>query len=529
MSWAHGLVVDNDAGWQEITVDKRRKQRRGTGVAGWLGRLAWLAARGLAWLAVLVCGFAYHNPLVTALAVLALLLVVSGWYWSALGVAMLAAAGLTAWFLVAPQSFDRWVVSPGRRWWRRRRYRSHWADVMVAARLVVKDARRRELAPRLARVKQGRFADVLKVKLPDGITTDDFAQHLGGIAEAMRAREARIVPAPRGWVPKWIQARAAGEFTPGTYRPGRVFVRLVFGDPLCHIVPGADVDAGEVELLAVPIGRRDDGARWLLSLLGTHILLAGATGAGKGSVLWSIIAALGPAIRRGTVQVVGLDPKGGMELGFGRELFRQLVTMDGPEAEEHAVAFLESLAEEADRRAGMLAGRTRTLTPSVQVPFLLIVIDELASVTAFIADSKRRQRADVALGRLLTKGRAPGMCVIGALQDPRKDVVKWRDLFPTRIALRLVEASQVDLVLGDGAHNRGARCEAIPNTAPGVGYVAEDGAAAITRVRAGYLTDADIRRVATTYRPAPADEGLRVIDGHAVPHPATGQATGYAA
>lgn len=523
MSWAHGLVVDNDAGWQEITVDKG-SHRRGAGLAGWLGILARLAMQGLCWLVVLVCGFAYHNPLVTALAALVVALVVSGWYAAALGAGMLAAAGLAAWFLLASEGFDRWVLSPGRCWWRRRRYRSHWADVMVAARLVVKDARRRELAPRLARIKQGRFADVLKVKLPDGITTDEFADHLGEIAEAMRARESRIVPAPRLWAPKWVTARAAGEFRSGTYRPGRVFVRLVYGDPLCHIVSGADLDGTEVELAAVPIGRRDDGARWLVSLVGTHILLAGATGAGKGSVLWSIIAALGPAIRRGVVQVVGLDPKGGMELGFGRELFRQLVTMDGPDAEEDAVAFLESLAEEADRRAGLLAGHARSLSPSVQVPFLLIVIDELASVTAFIADSKRRQRAEAALGRLLTKGRAPGMCVIGALQDPRKDVVKWRDLFPTRIALRLVEPSQVDLVLGDGAHKRGARCDTIPMTAPGVGYVAEEGAAAITRVRAGYLTDDDIRRVATTYRPGPADEGLRVIDGDAAPGSATDQA-----
>jgi S-DNA-T family DNA segregation ATPase FtsK/SpoIIIE len=124
-------------------------------------------------------------------------------------------------------------------------------------------------------------------------------------------------------------------------------------------------------------------------------------------------------------------------------------------------------------------------------------------VTAFIADNKQRQRAEAALGRLLTKGRAPGMCVVGALQDPRKEVVKWRDLFPTRIALRLVEDSQVDMVLGDGARKRGARCDEISEAAPGVGYVVEDGSKAVTRVRAGYLTDDDIRTLAQTFRPGP--------------------------
>ena len=43
-----------------------------------------------------------------------------------------------------------------------------------------------------------------------------------------------------------------------------------------------------------------------------------------------------------------------------------------------------------------------------------------------------------------------GVCVVGALQDPRKDVISLRNLFSTRIALRLDESDQVDMVLGDG-------------------------------------------------------------------------------
>jgi S-DNA-T family DNA segregation ATPase FtsK/SpoIIIE len=405
------------------------------------------------------------------------------------------------------------VTSRLRQWWRRRRYARKWADLMVAGRLTVRDRRRRELAPRLARIQQGRFADVLKVKLPDGLTAAKFADRLPEITEALRARESRLLPAPRRRVPAWLARRLPKEFAAGDRRPGVAFLRLAFGDPLVHVVAGASmVPAEDIDFGAVRIGRRDDGKDWLVSLLATHILLAGATGAGKGSVLWSLVAGIGPAIRAGLVQVVGIDPKGGMELGFGRELFRKLVTMDGRDAEEEVVAFLEELADEADRRASALAGYARTLTPSTAMPFVLVVIDELASVTAFIADSKRRQRAEAALGRLLTKGRAPGMCVIGALQDPRKEVVKWRDLFPTRIALRLVEGTQVDMVLGDGARKRGARCDEISETAPGVGYVVEDGSQTVTRVRAAYLTDNDIRTLATTYRPGPV---LHSVEGAA--------------
>ena len=55
------------------------------------------------------------------------------------------------------------------------------------------------------------------------------------------------------------------------------------------------------------------------------------------------------------------------------------------------------------------------------------------------------------------KGRAVGYCVVAALQDPRKDVLSIRNLFPDRIAMRLDEPEQVDMVLGDGARDRGGR------------------------------------------------------------------------
>lgn len=508
MAWGNSITIDKNAAWQEVHVSTSAARPHGW---GWL---AWLALRLcglLALLVVLLGTFVGVNWLLSVSLLPALWAYSAGLPWLALAAVIAVAGGYGAWFWWAAESFDVRIVSPLRRWWRRRRYAYRWADLMVAGGLTVKDRRRRQLAPRLARVRQGRFADVLKVRLPAGVTADRFAERLPEITEVLRAREARVLPAPRRRLPNWLAARLPAEFAAPDRKPGVVFLRLAFGDPLVRVVTGAtDIPAAEVDLSAVRIGRRDDGADWQVSLLGTHVLLAGATGAGKGSVLWSLLAGIGPAIRDGLVQVVGIDPKGGMELGFGRELFRALLTMDGAGAEDEAVSFLEELADEADRRASQLAGHTRLLEPSRNLPFLLIVVDELASVTAFIADSKKRQRAEVALGRLLTKGRAPGMCVVAALQDPRKEIVKWRDLFPTRIALRLVEAGQTELVLRDGARERGARCERISETAPGVGYVVEDGSQAVTRVRAAYLADDDIRALAQTYRPGPV---LHSVEG----------------
>src|SRR5207302_7842462 len=59
---------------------------------------------------------------------------------------------------------------------------------------------------------------------------------------------------------------------------------------------------------------------------------------------------------------------------------------------------------------------------------------------------------------LLSQGRSVGYAVVGALQDPRKETLGYRDLFTVRVALRL-PGEMTDLVLGRGAKEAGARSE----------------------------------------------------------------------
>ena len=253
-------------------------------------------------------------------------------------------------------------------------------------------------------------------------------------------------------------------------------------------------------MAALPVGVREDGTPWLLRLVGTHLLVAGVTGAGKGSVVWSILRALAPAIRSGWVQVWAVDGKAGMELAPGKPLFTNLATTveDGVDLLEQAVVVMTD-------RAARLAGQARTHTPSVEEPLLVVLVDEVALLTAYLPDRKLRDRAERALATLATQGRAPGVVLVAALQDPRKEVLGLRNLFPTKVGMRLDEKTQVDMVLGDGARDAGAACHKIPETLPGVAYVKLDGLREPVRVRASYLTDADITQLAATYRaPTPA-------------------------
>ena len=195
-----------------------------------------------------------------------------------------------------------------------------------------------------------------------------------------------------------------------------------------------------------------------------------------------------------------------MELAYGRVIFdlRGQYAAD-PQA---IAAMLEAAVADMQARAARFAGRQRDHTPTTEDPFTVVLVDEVAFLTAYQPDRKLKDRIMAALATLTTQGRAVGYCVVAALQDPRKDVLTIRNLFPDRIAMRLDEPEQVDMVLGDGARDRGAACELIsadPATGAGVAFVRLEADPDPVRVRAGWVTDADIRAMADQCLPELAE------------------------
>ena len=448
-------------------------------VMGLLFRAVWLAIKA-AW-AVLV--MAARHPL---LALAAVLVGAVDQFagrnvtiWTGLALVVV----LVGWRLGWPTSFRRVVGLPVAQAWRGFAYRLWWPHVAARHGLVAhsmdtnSESRMDREVAKLGKVKiTSGGIERLQIKLPVGLKPADVEQVADGLACAFRVRQCRVTPD----------------------RPGRVWVELHRRDVLAPVVRPLPINDA-VNLAGVPVGRHEDGTDWLFRILGTHVLIAGATGAGKGSVIWSLLRGLAGSVADGSVQVWAIDPKGGMELGPGKPLFTRFEDST-PEA---MCELLEELVTVKDARAKALASqglRKHTATPDS--PHILAVVDELATLTAF-AERKVTQRIDQALGLLLTQGRACGITVLAAVQDPGKDVVGWRDLFPTRLAMRLDNPVQVDMVLGDGAREQGARADHISEFTPGVAYMRVEGTRTIRRVRASYLSDADIADLARTY-PAPA-------------------------
>ena len=178
------------------------------------------------------------------------------------------------------------------------------------------------------------------------------------------------------------------------------------------------------------VGATEAGRWWPLPVLGHHILIAGATGSGKGSVVWSLIAALAPAVRAGSVQLCVIDPKGGMEFGRGADVVRRVRLRQ--RRRRHSGCCARSLTV-MQQRAARLRGRTRLHAPTVAEPLIVLIVDELASLTAYISDRKIRTEVEQLLGLLLSQGRAVGVSVVAAVQDPSKEVLPIRQLFTVRV------------------------------------------------------------------------------------------------
>ncbi|MFF0493599.1 FtsK/SpoIIIE domain-containing protein [Nocardia sp. NPDC004068] len=285
--------------------------------------------------------------------------------------------------------------------------------------------------------------------------------------------------------------------------PGWVRLQVRVVDTLAESTTRSTAAPEGVDLQAVPVGIREDGDLWLLRILYAHILLAGATGSGKGSVLWSILLGLGPAIKAGVVDVWLADPKGGAEFGRGENrLFVRFAT----DAATILATLEEAVRAMDERLASMRAAGVRKHVPTSDEPLILIIIDEAASLSSY-ADRADQERFRQLTGQLLSKGRAAAVSVVAALQDPSKETMPNRQLFPVRVGLRLDEPTQTTMVHGQGSRLRGARCDEISSDTPGVGYVGEDGTTEFVRVRAFWIDDDQADAIVDTYSPAPEITG----------------------
>lgn len=414
-----------------------------------------------------------------------------------------AGVALVPWRFAHRPSWERCVGCWARPAWRRWRvYDYHWDDLIEACHFVRVRRFRPDVRPVIVSLRTRRPAgfpesstDSLVVRTER--TVEDFALVADDFAHVLGARSCRAYRHPR--VRGVIRKHAA------------VRLELGFGaDPLERTVPAFPIPerAEDVDLEAVPVGLTEHGEVWTLPVIGNHTLVAGVTGAGKGSVMWMLIRGLLPLIQSGAVRLWGWDPKGGVELNSGRDLFYRYC--DSDDMQDHADMLSEAVTVMQDQLRWIKSEGLRKIEhPTPEHPLHLLVIDEFAQITAKQLTTDLTKQIDAALRKLVNMGRAPACPILGMLQNPTNETNRHRDEFSSFVALELHGGHvRVDMILGPGAYNLGAYCDRIEHgVMAGVGYVSMPGCPEPVRVRAAYPTDEDIREMARDYAPLATGAG----------------------
>lgn len=237
--------------------------------------------------------------------------------------------------------------------------------------------------------------------------------------------------------------------------------------------------------LVVPVGEHPDAsAVWDLRRA-PHLLVAGATGSGKSSLLRTVVAALplGWCWR-----VVVVDPK---ELDFSPARWElEVHGLDG------AADVLGGLAADLRRRKDRLRdegcdhwqGLPETIVP---VRPTLVVLDETVDLLAGVGLAKAEVQAiRDSVGVLARQGRACGIHVVAAFTRPDADALPGavRDQFGARIGLGPLSPDGSRMLFG------AQRVPDLPDGPAGTGLaLGLDGGQRLQRIRVPWVTLDDVR------------------------------------
>lgn len=223
-------------------------------------------------------------------------------------------------------------------------------------------------------------------------------------------------------------------------------------------------------LLTIALGKKIDGLNYVADLAKMpHLLIAGATGAGKSVGVNSLIVSILYKAKPDEVKFIMVDPKR-LELGLYADI-PHLATPIITDPKRAAIA-LKWAVSEMEKRYKDLAGwgvrnidgfneevKIRTENgeldedgnPFKKLPFIVIIIDELADLMMVSG-----KEVEESITRLAQMARAVGIHLVLATQRPSVDVITGliKANFPARISFRV--SSKVDsrtIIDGNGAES----------------------------------------------------------------------------
>ncbi|MFG1921734.1 FtsK/SpoIIIE domain-containing protein [Cryptosporangium sp. NPDC048952] len=353
-------------------------------------------------------------------------------------------------------------------WWVHRRRRARiQVDRMLSAWPGVAD-QIGLTGSKVASATVGKFGYVVRLALRRGQTVQQAVRAAGGIESGLGARPGSVR----------IEADPV--------RADRAIVRVMQVDPLARSIPYPEPTGRGSILRPFPLGVFEDATALAVRLAYRNALIGGVVGAGKSGVLNVLLAGL---VACPDVLVWGIDLKGGMELlPWMPSLARLAVEPD------QAVRMLRDAVAELDRRAAEQAAASQRLwQPRPARPALVLVVDEWAELPAAagpLADSLAR------------RGRAVCVTLLAATQRPTQKAMQGgaiRSQMDVRICLRVREARDVDLILGQGMNTAGWNAQSLD--APGKLLISDPDHVQPRPARAYWLPDDAVSGLAAIHAP----------------------------
>jgi S-DNA-T family DNA segregation ATPase FtsK/SpoIIIE len=307
-----------------------------------------------------------------------------------------------------------------------------------------------EVDATVARVTRGPTVTRFEIELGPGVKVNRVVSLANDIAYALATPDVRMI------------APIPGRSAIGVEVPNRERELVTLRDILSS--PKA---AGERHPMSVGLGKDISGEAVLVNLTTMpHLLIAGATGAGKSTCINTMITSILARARPDQVRMILVDPKR-VELSHYNgipHLLSPVITH--PKRAADALGWVvremeiryEDLARSNQRQidaynAAVLQGKVTKdgLPVTATMPYILVVIDELADLMMIAP-----RDVEDAICRIAQMARAVGIHLLVATQRPSVDVVTGliKANIPSRIAFATASQADSRVVLDQGGADK---------------------------------------------------------------------------